>query len=131
MRIPPADRARVVSGRGPADTNVDQAPGGGEAMRVPAAPPAPEDTGRAQHAALTSRRSRSSWTSLQQPRAGLNRHAKAAALRKGLAIRPTHGYSWRTRHMWVLLAKHRLVGRPQWKDRAGTRSFAFYAATEA
>ena len=74
-------------------------------MCVPAAPPAPEGTGRAENAALTSRRSRSSWTRLQQPRAGLIRHAKTPPLKKGLAIRPAYGYSWQNLHMWVLLAE--------------------------
>jgi hypothetical protein len=81
-------------------------------MRVPAAPPTPEDTGRAENAALTSRRSRSSWRGHQQAQARLRKRMASPPLEKGLAIRPRLGYSWWTRHIWVLLAKHRLVEKP-------------------
>jgi hypothetical protein len=94
-------------------------------MRVPAAPPTPETTGRAENAALTNRRSRSSWTSPQQPQASVNRHTTTPPLRKGLAIRPTHGYSWLTLHMEPPRVERQLVSRALVEDRAGTRSFAF------
>jgi hypothetical protein len=89
---------------------------------APAAPPAPEGDRRTPEAALASGRSRRSWKSHPQPGAGLTGHAKTPPPKRGLAIRPPCGYSWRS-HLFGL--REELSGlEATAEDRAATRSFS-------